>query len=107
LGLASGLFRKLRDHSFARKNAGALTFKVFRMIFPTMEKLEARGGIEPPIKVLQKLNKIRADSGPVEGFLPRVVELHMAHHGENGFEIGECGDGHGISTCEKREITLR
>ena len=45
--------------------------------------------------ILHEFGKIRAERGFVEGFRPGVVELKMAHHLEQGFEVGEGGLGDG------------
>jgi len=50
--------------------------------------------------ILQEFGEVGANGGLVEGFFPGIVELHVAHHHEEGFEISEGGlgdgDGHGF-----------
>src|SRR5579883_6373 len=52
--------------------------------------------------ILQELGEIGANGGFVKGFFPRIVELHVAHHREEDFEIGEGSlvDGYGhVGSC--------
>jgi hypothetical protein len=45
--------------------------------------------------ILEEFGEVGADGGFVEGFFPGVVELHVAHQEEEGFEIGWGGLGEG------------
>jgi hypothetical protein len=70
---------------------------VFEAVIETDDEVGDGSGILPGHvgdavdRILQEFGEIGADGGLVEGFFPRVVELHVAHQEKEGFEIGERG----------------